>query len=172
MGGQAYPSQGGGGGIGMGGLPMAAISSAISAGGLAIDAMAPGAGQAAAAAAQIGIQLANRAIKYGGQTAGIGVSGLLETFVPAGDNPKASIGNSWLGKIAGGIASAAPVLPNMAGGKKPDAIGGGDPQGGQGQNGNTINNTVNLTNNRATEDMAGNQAVREMSAMYAPSGTQ
>jgi TP901 family phage tail tape measure protein len=172
LGGQAYPAQGGGGGIGMGGLPMSAISSAISAGGLAIDAMAPGAGQAAAAAAQIGIQLANRAIKYGGQTAGIGVSGLLETFVPAGDNPKASIGNSWLGKIAGGIASAAPVLPNMAGGKKPDAIGGGDPQGGQGQNGNTINNTVNLTNNRATEDMAGNQAVREMSAMYAPSGTQ
>jgi tape measure domain-containing protein len=133
LGGQAYPAQGGGGagGIGMGGLPMSAISSAVSAGGLAIDAMAPGAGQAAAAAAQIGIQLANRAIKYAGQTAGIGVSGLLETFVPAGDNPKASIGNSWLGKIAGGIASAAPVLPNMAGGKKSgiDAIG----AGGQGQ---------------------------------------
>jgi TP901 family phage tail tape measure protein len=174
LGGQAYPAQGGGGagGIGMGGLPMSAISSAISAGGLAIDAMAPGAGQAAAAAAQIGIQLANRAIKYGGQTAGIGVSGLLETFVPAGDNPKASIGNSWLGKIAGGIASAAPVLPNMAGGKKPDAIGGGDAQAGAKAGGNTINNTLNLTNNRATEDMAGNQAVREMGAMYAPSGTQ
>jgi TP901 family phage tail tape measure protein len=174
LGGQAYPAQGGGGagGIGMGGLPMSAISSAVSAGGLAIDAMAPGAGQAAAAAAQIGIQLANRAIKYAGQTAGIGVSGLLETFVPAGDNPKASIGNSWLGKIAGGIASAAPVLPNMAGGKKPDAIGGGDAQAGAKAGGNTINNTLNLTNNRATEDMAGNQAVREMGAMYAPSGTQ
>ncbi|QRZ05887.1 hypothetical protein [Mycolicibacterium austroafricanum] len=134
----------------------------------ALDMMAPGAG----AAAKVGIQLANRTIKYAGQVAGIGASGLLETFSPAGDNPKASIGNSWLGKALGGIASAAPVLPNMAGGKKPDAIGGGDAQGGQGQNGNTINNTVNLTNNRATEDMAGNQAVREMGAMYAPSGTQ
>jgi len=168
LGGQAYPSQGGGGGIGMGGLPMAAISSAISAGGLAIDAMAPGAGQAAAAAAQIGIQLANRAIKYAGQTAGIGVSGLLETFVPAGDNPKASIGNSWLGKIAGGIASAAPAIPNAAGGKPK----GQDAQSGAKAGGNTINNTVNLTNNRATEDMAGNQAVREMGAMYSQSGTQ
>jgi tape measure domain-containing protein len=174
LGGQAYPAQGGGGagGIGMGGLPMSAISSAVSAGGLAIDAMAPGAGQAAAAAAQIGIQLANRAIKYAGQTAGIGVSGLLETFVPAGDNPKASIGNSWLGKIAGGIASAAPVLPNMAGGKGNQALPPGAGGQGQGQGGNTINNTVNLTNQRATEDMAGNQAVREMGAMYAPSGTQ
>ena len=155
----------------MGGLPMSAISSAVSAGGLAIDAMAPGAGQAAAAAAQIGIQLANRAIKYAGQTAGIGVSGLLETFVPAGDNPKASIGNSWLGKIAGGIASAAPVLPNIAGGKGNQALPPGA-GGQQGQGGNTINNTVNLTNQRATEDMAGNQAVREMGAMYAQSGAQ
>lgn len=167
LGGQAYPSQGGGGGIGMGGLPMAAISSAISAGGLAIDAMAPGAGQAAAAAAQIGIQLANRAIKYAGQTAGIGVSGLLETFVPAGDNPKASIGNSWLGKIAGGIAGARPAIPNAAGGKPP----GGDPaKAGAQAAGNTINNTVNQTNNYPTEDVATGSAVREMGAMHAPAG--
>lgn len=161
LGGQAYPSQGtGGGGIGMGGMAMDAAMLGTS----ALDMMAPGAG----AAAKVGIQLANRAIKYAGQVAGIGVSGLMETFLPAGDNPKASIGNSWFGKIAGGIASAAPAIPNAAGGKPK----GQDAQSGAKAGGNTINNTVNLTNNRATEDMAGNQAVREMGAMYAPSGTQ
>jgi TP901 family phage tail tape measure protein len=164
LGGQAYPAQGGEGGVGMGGMAMDAAMLGTS----ALDMMAPGAG----AAAKVGIQLANRTIKYAGQVAGIGVSGLLETFSPAGDNPKASIGNSWLGKIMGGLAGAAPSLPNMAGGKKPDAIGGGDAQAGAKAGGNTINNTLNLTNNRATEDMAGNQAVREMGAMYAPSGTQ
>lgn len=144
----------------MGGMAMDAAMLGTS----ALDMMAPGAG----AAAKIGIQLANRTIKYAGQVAGIGVSGLMETFLPAGDNPKASIGNSWFGKIAGGIASAAPAIPNAAGGKPK----GQDAQSGAKAGGNTINNTVNLTNNRATEDMAGNQAVREMGAMYAPSGTQ
>ncbi|MDW5609259.1 phage tail tape measure protein [Mycolicibacterium sp. D5.8-2] len=160
---QPYPSQGGsGGGIGMGGMAMDAAMMGTS----ALDMMAPGAG----AAAKIGIQLANRTIRYAGQVAGIGVSGLLETFSPAGDNPKASIGNSWLGKALGGIASAAPVLPNMAGGKKPDAINGGEGQ--QGQGGNTVSITNNLTNNHATEDMVGNQLVREQAAMYAQSGVQ
>ncbi|WP_370499761.1 phage tail tape measure protein [Mycolicibacterium sp. jd] len=160
---QPYPSQGGsGGGIGMGGMAMDAAMLGTS----ALDMMAPGAG----AAAKVGIQLANRTIKYAGQVAGIGASGLLETFSPAGDNPKASIGNSWLGKALGGIASAAPALPNMAGGKKPDAINGGEGQ--QGQGGNTVSITNNLTNNHATEDMVGNQLVREQAAMYAQSGVQ
>jgi len=146
----------------MGGMAMDAAMLGTS----ALDMMAPGAG----AAAKVGIQLANRTIKYAGQVAGIGASGLLETFSPAGDNPKASIGNSWLGKALGGIASAAPALPNMAGGKKPDAIDGGGGQ--QGQGGNTVSITNNLTNNHATEDMVGNQLVREQAAMYAQSGVQ
>ena len=164
LGGQPYPSQGTGGGIGVSGMAMDALMAGTS----ALDVMAPGAG----AAAKIGIQLANRTIKYAGQNAGIIASGVLDTITPSGDNPKSSIGNSWFGKILGGVASAAPALPNVAGGKGQQALppGQGAQPGGAG--GNTINNTVNLTNNKATEDMAGNQAVREMGAMYAPAGQQ
>ena len=164
LGGQPYPSQGTGGGIGVSGMAMDALMAGTS----ALDVMAPGAG----AAAKIGIQLANRTIKYAGQNAGILASGFLDTITPSGDNPKASIGNSWFGKILGGVASAAPALPNIAGGKGNQALPPGAGGQGQGQGGNTINNTVNLTNQRATEDMAGNQAVREMGAMYAQSGAQ
>ncbi|MCH9728380.1 MAG: phage tail tape measure protein [Actinomycetia bacterium] len=165
LGGQSYPGQGGGeGGIGLGGMALDGIMAATS----GLDMLAPGAG----AAAKIGIQVANRTAKYAGQVAGIGIGGLLDTITPAGDNPKASIGNSWFGKIAGGIASAAPALPNMAG-KKPAPPNPNDPGAGeQGQGGNTINNTVNMTNNHATEDMAGNQTVREMGAMYSAPGSQ
>lgn len=162
LGGQSYPAGPAGGGVGVSGMAMDAAMLATS----GLDMMAPGAG----AAAKVGIQLANRTIKYAGQVMGIGVGGLLDTFTPAGTSGKASIGNSWLGKIAGGIAGAAPALPNMAGGKPPGGIGG--PQGQQGQGGNTINNTVNMTNNRTTEDFAGNQAVREMGAMHQQPGQQ
>jgi len=55
---------------------------------------APGAG----AAARMGEELAKRTISYACQNAGVGVKGLLETF-PAGDNPNASIGTSWFGRI-------------------------------------------------------------------------
>lgn len=160
---QAYPAQGGEGGIGMGGMAMDGLMAATS----GLDMMAPGAG----AAAKIGIQLANRTAKYLGQVAGIGVSGLLETITPAGSSAKASIGNSWLGKIMGGLAGASPALPNMAGGKAPE-MPGGDAKNGAQAAGNTINNTVNQTNNYPTNDVATGSAVREMGAMYAPSGTQ
>ena len=163
LGGQPYPaSPGGGGGVGMGGMAMDAAMLATS----GLDMMAPGAG----AAAKMGIQLANRTIKYAGQVASIGVSGLLDTITPAGNNPKASIGNSWLGKIVGGIAGASPALPNMAGGKAPAMEGGPGQQ--QGQGGNTVTQNVELHNHRATEDMMGNQAVRELGAMHAPAGRQ
>lgn len=187
LGGQSYPAQGGSGGIGMPSLLAGGLSAAAGVGAGAIDMMAPGAGAAVQAAAQIGIQLANRAIQFGSQAAGIGVSGLFE-FLPSGDNPKASIGNSWLGKIAGGIASARPALPNIAGGKPEDKQpnGGADKQppgpidkpGGQSGSGDrggqtTINNTLNQTNNHPTSgDMAANSAVRELGAMYAPAGMQ
>ncbi|WP_418602474.1 transglycosylase family protein [Mycolicibacterium sp. SCSIO 43805] len=160
---QAYPAQGGEGGIGMGGMAMDGLMAATS----GLDMMAPGAG----AAAKIGIQLANRTAKYLGQVAGIGVSGLLETFTPAGSNPKASIGNSWFGKIMGGLAGASPALPNMAGGKAPE-MPGGDAKNGAQAAGNQISQSVTINNNHATEDMAGNQAARELGAMYAPAGRQ
>lgn len=157
---QAYPAGPAGGGVGLGGMALDGVMAATS----GLDMMAPGAG----AAAKIGVQLANRTAKYLGQVAGIGVSGLLETFTPAGSNPKASIGNSWFGKIMGGLAGASPALPNMAGGKAPEMPGGQGQQ--QGQNGPVYNQTLNLTNNHATEDMTGNQAVREMGQMHAQPG--
>ncbi|MHA7703394.1 transglycosylase family protein [Mycobacterium sp. ML4] len=112
IGGVGQPQGKGGGGIGPGGLLSGAINSAISAAGMAGDAFAPGGGQAAAAAAQAVMQLVNRGIQFGSQAAGIGVQGLAETFLPAGSDLAT---NSWLTKIAGGIAGATPMLPNIAG---------------------------------------------------------
>jgi len=96
------------GGPGFQGLP--GINGLMTLAAPALDAMAPGAGQAA----KIGVQLANRTAAYAGQLAGIGVSGLLETFLPHG-SPIADPGNSWLGKLASGFAGAKPALPNKAG---------------------------------------------------------
>jgi len=162
LGGQSYPAGPAGGGIGLNGMAMDGLMAATS----GLDMLAPG----TSAAAKIGIQLANRTAKYAGQVAGIGVSGLLDTITPAGDNPKASIGNSWFGKLAGGIAGASAALPNMAGGKPPSAPG----QNGQAQpqQGGPVNQSVTVNNNHATEDMAGNQAARELGAMYSPAGRQ
>ncbi|MDN4521351.1 transglycosylase family protein [Mycolicibacterium austroafricanum] len=170
-GGMAYPAVGGGGFQGMGGLPMSAVSSAVSAGGLAIDAMAPGAGQAAAAAAQIGIQLANRAIGYAGQVAGIAVSGIGETL-SLGDNPMGSLGKSWIGRLAGGFAGARPSLPNMAGQAAPPTPAAKDPraaaqQGLAAAKGGDTNITVN--NNRPTEDGTGRDIAWHV---YSPAGRQ
>ena len=115
--------------------------------------MFPGAGQAA----QTGIKLASRAIQYGGQAAGIGVQGLMETFLPTGGSELAN--NNWITRIVGGLAGAAPTLPNVAGKgsqPKPEDVAGdpNTPQQGQGgQGGNTTNITVN--NSRATEDGTG-----------------
>ena len=105
---------GGGGFSGLGGSMMGSISGAVSMAAPALDAMAPGAGQAA----QIGVQLANRTIGYAGQAAGIGVGGLLETFLPHG-SALADPNKSWVGRIASGVAGARPALPNAAGGENP-----------------------------------------------------
>ena len=95
----------------MGGMPMQAITQGLALAGPALDAIAPGAGQAA----QIGVQLANRTAAYVGQVAGIGVGGLLETFLPHG-SPLADPNKSWVGRIAAGFAGARPALPNTSGG--------------------------------------------------------
>lgn len=114
-GGLEPPSNPGGGGVGM--TPGGTLDTAISMAASAADIFAPGAGQAA----QTGIKLANRAIQYAGQLAGIGVSGLMETFLPTGGSELAN--NSWLTRLAGGLAGASPQIPNAAGG----ASGGGPP---------------------------------------------
>lgn len=101
------PAAGQGGGFqGLGGLPMAAISTAAS----ALDLVQPGAGQAA----QIGIQVANRTAALLGQYAGIGVGGVMETLLPHG-SPLADPGKSWMGRLAAGFAGARPAIPNQAG---------------------------------------------------------
>lgn len=162
-GGTAYPAQGGGeGGIGLGGMALDGIMAATS----GLDMMAPGAG----AAAKIGIQLANRTAKYAGQVAGIATSGVFETL-SLGDNPKGSIGNSWFGKLAGGLAGARPAIPNAAGkapappnpngeGQNPNAPGGG------------VTNNINVKNEKATEDYTGGDIASHLSATHATPGRQ
>lgn len=163
--GMSYPAMPGGGGIGVGGMAMDAAM--MGAG--ALNAIAPGAG----AAAQIGIQVANRTAKYLGQVAGIGVSGILETL-SVGDNPLGSIGNSWLGKAAGGLAGARPALPNMAGKAPAPENPQGGPQGAADAAGQKAGNTANITinNNGATPDQNGKDVAAHTAAMWAPSGRQ
>lgn len=114
--GSGFKGAGSGGLIGMG---IAAAQSAISAAGMAGDAMGGGGGGSAGAAVanaaiQIAVQEINRAIGFGAQAAGIGFNGLLETFLPLGGSELAQ--NNWLTRIAGGIVGARPAMPNMAGG--------------------------------------------------------
>ena len=161
-GGIAYPAGPGGGGVGVGGGLMEGAMTA--AGGL--DMLAPGAGQAA----QTGMKLANRAIQFGSQVAGIGVSGLMETFLPSG-SPLGSIGNSWFGKAAGAIASARPALPNTAAKQapaNPNAQGQGQAPAAQG--GTKVE--LNYTNQQATEDRAGVDITRNLEATNSPAGVR
>ncbi len=130
---QAAPSwtPQGGGGLGVGGLAGAAIQGAIGAGG-----MFPG-GQAASAAAQMAMQAINRTIAFGGQAAGIGLEGLMQTFgVSDPDGGGSSLGASWIQRIAGGLAGVKPA-GNMAAGKADQGskIDPNDPRNQQGQPG-------------------------------------
>ena len=160
------------GGLGIGGglLGMAtnALSAAAGAGGMAANAMAPGAGAAISAAADIGIKLANRATQFAGQAAGIGIGGLLETFLPV-ESELADPMNSWFGRIVGGMMGAVPQLPNMAGGKAAQPNNGQQPGQGQPADGKPPI-TVNYTNNQATEDRAGADLTNHLMAMNSGPG--
>jgi hypothetical protein len=107
------------GGAGFGIMPGGTIDSLIQ-GGLQAAGSAGGmfgggaGGAAASAAAQTLMKLANRAIQFGGQAAGIGVQGLMDTFLPTGGSELAQ--NNWFTRIAGAVGAAAPALPNLAGG--------------------------------------------------------
>lgn len=154
----------GSGGIGMDGG--GALGMAVQAGGMALDAMAPGAGQAA----QTGVKLINRAIEYGGQVAAIGAQGLMETFLPTGGSDLAN--NNWITRIAGGIAGAAPALPNLAGQASqqrkdidPQATGQGQTQVNQGGDTN-----ITVNNQRATEDGTGRDIAYHLQNQYVMPG--
>lgn len=148
-GGQAYPAQPGGGGIGLGGMAMDGLMAATS----GLDMMAPGAG----AAAKIGIQLANLGIKQAGKVAGIATSGVFETL-SLGDNPMGSLGKSWIGKFAGGLAGARPAVPNAAGQAAPAMASDKDPRAAMQRGAEAVkggDTNISVTNNRLTEDGQG-----------------
>ena len=159
-GGVAYPSQGGNSGNLVGGLALDGAMAATA----GLDMLAPGAG----AAAKIGIQLLNRTVGYAAQNAGILASGALETL-SLGDNPRGSLGGGWLGKIVGGLAGAAPALPNLAGGQKAPMQGDQSQQGG-----NTYGDTnINVTAREgASGQEHGEQIASHKEAMFAPPGRQ
>lgn len=142
----------GGGGIGMGGGLMAAASTAA----MGLDVMAPGAGQAA----QTGMELMNRSIKYGGQLGAIGVSGLLETF-GLSDSALGDPSKSWIGRAAAGVAGMAPAVPTTAGQTQAPV----QPQqheGQQGQQGGKQGPTVNIENFSAAENRNPQQIVGDL----------
>ncbi|RAV17515.1 hypothetical protein DQP57_00380 [Mycobacterium colombiense] len=97
-----------------GGLIGTAEGAAEMAASTAANAFAPGSGAAASQAMNIGFQLANRAMGYAGQLAGIGIEGIMETFLP-NDSALGDPTNNILGKMAMGIAGAHPSPKNTAG---------------------------------------------------------
>ena len=137
----AWQPAGGGGNAGLGGLAMSAISSAISAAGMAGDAAGGGGGgSAAAAAAQMLMQLANRTIAFGGQAAGDLVGGLFETF-SVGGSSLADPMQGWLGRVIGSLAGAKPEQQD------PNAQGQQDQKAGKGgQYGTYVENFIQAPN--------------------------
>ena len=166
----------GGGFAGISGGLLGAAQGAIGAAAGAAGAMGggPGAGAAAGALAQIGIEELNRAIAFAGQAAGIGVSGLMETFLPTGGSELAN--NGWLPKILGGVVGARPLLPNFANisGASNDVQAqqnaGNTPQGAAAGNVNVTQNNYAQNGNSATSDLerlANKTAAAPMPAMGA-----
>jgi hypothetical protein len=76
--------------------------------------MFPGGG-AAGAAMQVGFQEVNRAAAAGAQAAGVGVEGLLETFIPTGSGTGQDFMQTIPGKLLGGIAGVRKSGDNTAG---------------------------------------------------------
>ena len=163
----AHNAGGGGLGIASGGT----LDMALQAGAMGLDVLAPGAGQAAST----GIKLASRAIQQAGQVAGIGVQGLMETFLPTGASELAN--NSWFTRIAGSFAAMAPALPNIAGGAK-GKEGGVEPplspadvlQQQASAKGGTNIEKLEYNNNGATEDRAGKDLTYHLERSAAPPG--
>ncbi|EUA65010.1 gp15 domain protein [Mycobacteroides abscessus 1948] len=137
---------------------MAALSTAAS----GLDLIAPGAGQGA----QIAMQLTNRAIGYAGQLAGIGVSGLLETFA-LNDSALSDPSKNWIGKIASGIAGARPALPNSAGQSAPPIAPPEKQQNqGQGQQGSAPMVNIEKFENGSGNPSDGQSAARDIAREF------
>ena len=171
--GQGQPASGG---ISFnGGIIGAAVSQAAGAAG-GMGSMGMGGG-AASAASDMAMQLIGRAVGAAGQYAGNAVGGLLETF-SLNDSALGDPSASWFGRLAGAAAGIRPALPNsageMGGEANPNMAEGGKEQPEQppgplspqqaeamknaekaGGEGNTVNNNINVTNNRQTEDQTG-----------------
>lgn len=118
-------------GVGSGGLIGGAESAVSSAAGMAASAGSFGAGGGAASAAtQLAFQELNRAASYGAQVAGIGVEGLLESFMVN----SGSTGGDWAttipGRLLTGISGVRPTGQNTAGNTtKANSSSEGDGQG-------------------------------------------
>jgi hypothetical protein len=113
-------------------------------------------GAAAGALAQMGIEQLNRAIAFAGQSAGIGISGLMETLLPTGGSELAN--NNWLTKIVGGVVGMRPSMPNFA-----NVSGAAEGVQQQQQAGNTPPSTpgnVSVTQNNYAQN--GNSATSDL----------
>ena len=155
------------GGVGM--TPGGTLDTAMGVAASGLDLLAPGAGQAA----QTGIKLANRAIQYGGQVAGIATQGLMETFLPTGGSELAN--NNWITRLVGGLAGAAPALPNVAGKgsqPKPEDVANVDPnaaqQGQQVSQDNSTHISVDATSRDDGQGIAREIAWNQQQANLAP----
>ncbi|AXK74706.1 hypothetical protein AVZ31_22940 [Mycolicibacterium neoaurum] len=147
IGGLAPPGgSGGGGAVGLTGG--GAIGLGMQAGGMALDVMAPGAGQAA----QTVVKLGSRAIEFGSQVGGIAASGAMETLLPTGGSELAN--NNWATKLAGGFAGMGPALPNTAGGKSAAQLAGQPGQNDQNAP-NETNNNYDVKIDAAARDSGG-----------------
>ncbi|MGB3352685.1 MAG: hypothetical protein WBB00_07915 [Mycobacterium sp.] len=153
--GQWQPS--GGGFAGLGGAPMGAISGAASA---AANAFAPGSG----AGVQMGMELLNRTVGYGGQVAGIAAGGLLETFGLSG-SALGDPSQSWIGKVLSGFAGARPAEAPTAGKTetpvKPETNAGQKAQEAFGNN-NHGGPTVHIEHFTQAENRNGQQAAQDL----------
>lgn len=153
--GGGYQPQGGGAGIG--GLPESAI--------IAGAGMFPGGG----AAAQMGMQLINRTIKYGGQVAGIGMQGLLETF-GLNDSKLSSLNNNIFGRILKGLAGAKPEVPTSAG--KMDHVGKKSNQKGRQQGNKGANPMLNIERFYQSPDKTHAQTMADLHHLGAEAASQ
>lgn len=159
---QWQPSGGGGGGGGL--LGMAAG---------AMGAMVPGGG----AAAQLAMALTQRTIKYGGEVAGALAQGALSSMSvsdPDGGGGT-DLSQSWIGRLAGSMASAAPALPSSAGKadqQQQNQQQQGDPKAQQGQQGGPqsplIGNMYVQADKATGQSMANEMAYASASAGLSP----
>lgn len=125
----------------------------------------PGAGEAAAKAGQ----LIDRGVKFGGQLAGIGVGGLMETFGLSDPNGGGNLQQSWLGRLASGLAQVKPATPTTAGQTKAPA----EPQKheGSGAQPGPSGPMVHIENFTQAENRNGQQVANDLAfRMYASKG--